>query len=198
VKVRWHLVRQDFASCSNTPGFPEDVPLHRPTPQAPLDGWISAPLMYPWGDASEGRIPVGPNQILRLYLDVEQHDGTLTSVGGLLEGQSEPPEVSSVETPRQPRSGKGPADRANDCFLAVARTLDSFTHYVGSEVRRGVSDAREIISGSRRREGSGSCTDGPGDAPIGMLTAACDVEVQPLGPSAPEPATRSKMEGTGE
>jgi hypothetical protein len=196
VRIRWHLVRQDFASFSDASGFPEDGPLRQPTPQAPLEGWVSAPLMYPWGDASERQIPVGPSQVLRLYLDVEQRDGTLTSVGGLLEGQSEHPELSSAETQRRPRSGKGPADRANDCFLAVARSLDSFTHYVGSEVWRGVSDARQIISGSKRREDSGSCTNGSDDAPIGMLTAACDAEAQPLGPSVPEPATRTWMEGT--
>jgi hypothetical protein len=104
LKVRWHLVRQEIDPGRDLAAFPEDVAIDRPLPHGSLEGWTSAPLMYPWGDSSERQIPVGPDQALHLYVDVEQRDGTLTSVGGLLEGQSERASSLEASPVRRPRS----------------------------------------------------------------------------------------------
>jgi hypothetical protein len=194
VRVRWHLVQQPLESCTDAE-FPEDGSLHRPMPDEPLEGWAGAPLMYPWGDASERQIVVSPDRVLRLYVEVEQRDGTLTAVGGLLEGSSEGVEALSDRTEAWLRSGKDAVDRANECFLAMARSLDTITHYVGSEMRRGVADARQMISSGRRKHADEHGGSEPSRAAVGMLPAAGDPETGPHEPVPREPSSRVTVEG---
>ena len=87
--VQWNLAWREEDDRGNA-SFPQDVQnlADAPSLGEQPEGWINTPLMYPWGQASTQRIRIAENASLSLYCDVTQTDGSLTAIGGLLEGES--------------------------------------------------------------------------------------------------------------
>lgn len=88
LSLRFQLVLYRHDDDRDLPAFPEDGQPDAPIPHDRPEGWIQVPMLFPWGDSSSRRIPVGPNRSARLFCDVRQEGGLLASVGGLLEGES--------------------------------------------------------------------------------------------------------------
>lgn len=86
VRLRWHLTIDRLDNDRNLPAFPQDGAFGAALAAEQPEGWVDAPLMYAWGaDSTTRRIRISGQTAARLYCDIEQEDGTITAIGGLLE-----------------------------------------------------------------------------------------------------------------
>jgi len=89
IRIRFNLCEQKLGRNQNPPHFPVDVDLADITPLGEqAEGWIDTGLIQPWGFESEVRIRFGGDYLVRLFVDIEQSQGLITAVGGLLAGES--------------------------------------------------------------------------------------------------------------